>query len=90
MGNMLPLNQAAADQRSTAVVCMPVGTCPGAGVMTPLVRNTDGLAAAPPSALTVALMAAVQWPSHPNYQDKTRIRAAGGGESGSHPAWDPV
>jgi hypothetical protein len=87
VGNTHLRDQAADFARSRAAVRMP-GTCLPVGVMAPLACNTDVFAIAQPS--TLKAMVAVVRTIPNNYQDKTRITAAGGSESGSHPAWDPV
>jgi hypothetical protein len=85
--NSILVGQTAAIAHGWAVAC-PGTSRPGA-VTAPPARISDVFAAARPSALT-AVMAAAHPTPFENYQDKTRISAAGGGVSGSPPAWDPV
>lgn len=87
MRNELLRVQACAGARGLLAACPPGAARPG-GMTTPLV-NSGVFAAAPPSMLRTVMAAAHQTPFE-NYQDKARISAAGGGVSGSPPAWDPV
>jgi hypothetical protein len=84
---MLP-GQATAFERAWTSACA-LGIHRPKVVMTPLVWNTDGFAAMPPSTVQAVMTAPLT--TLANYQDKkTRISAAGGGVSGSPPTWDPV
>ena len=71
----------------------PVAACPGTavpgGATSPLVWDSGVCAAVPPTALG-AVMAAAHSATFMTNQGKARISAAGGGVSGSPPAWDPV
>ena len=87
MRNASRHGQAFASAHGRAVAC-PGTALPG-GVTTPPARCSGAFAAAPPSA-PAAVMPAVHPTTFSNYQHKTRISAAGGGVSGSPPAWDPV
>jgi hypothetical protein len=77
--------QVAAEARTWASACA-LGT--RGVVVIPRVRTMDGFAVVPPSTHR-AEMAALPT-TLANYQDKTRIGAAGGGVTGSPPTWDPV
>jgi hypothetical protein len=90
MRNTILHGEAAVIAHGFAVACP--GTAQPAAVTTPFVQCTGVFKAAPRSAVMplTAVIAAAQPTTFANYQDKTRISAAGGGVSGSPPAWDPV
>ncbi len=88
MGNTFLGDPAVAAAYGRGAACLRGTVRPG-GVMTPLVRDRNASTAVSPSAGNAA-QAAPQLTTFKNYQDKTRIAAAGSSVSGSHPAWDPV
>jgi hypothetical protein len=65
------------------------GRCPLSGAPTPLVHDSGVFAVAHRTAKAMAVPSQPQLTSQ-KYLNMTRIAAAGGNVSGSHPAWDPV
>jgi len=56
----------------------------------PVPAGASGVFAGPRPKAYDPFKAAVQQITSENYQEMARIAAVGGGQSGSHPAWDPV
>jgi hypothetical protein len=55
-----------------------------------LPASASGVFAGPRPKAYDPMNVAVQQITSKKYQEMTRIAAFGGGQSGSHPAWDPV
>jgi hypothetical protein len=55
-----------------------------------LPASASGVFAGPRPKADDPMNVAVQQITSKKYQEMTRIAAVGGGQSGSHPAWDPV
>jgi hypothetical protein len=86
VSNIILHGPSAAIARSGSVAC-PLGAWLPGGATARLAGTTDVFTATPPSTVTGAKTAQ---PTKINYQDKTRISAAGSGVTGSPPTWDPV
>ena len=56
----------------------------------PVPASAGGVFAGPRPKPYDPMKAAAQRITSKNYQEMARIAAVGGGQSGSHPAWDPV
>jgi hypothetical protein len=92
MINNSALTGCAVPSTHSGTVAGAVGTGLFGGAPLPLVRHRNVFTAWPRMAPAGTAMAAAaqQATTLQKYQDTTRIAAADGSTSGSHPAWDPV
>jgi len=86
--NAITAVQAAAKARLWALAAL-LGLCRLGGVPALLVRESGAFAGAHRAAAT-RVTPSKHLSTSCKYQNMTRIAAAGGNASGSHPAWDPV
>jgi hypothetical protein len=88
MINNLLLSQAAGHQCAWPLAASAQGTRMSADV--PVLTSATGVFAGPRPKPNDPTKIAVQQDNSKKYQEMARIAATGGGQSGSHPAWDPV
>lgn len=88
MSNNLRLSQVASERCAWPLAVTSQGTSLPVGVSVPLAGTR--VFAGPRPKKPHGAQAAVQHTTSKNYQEMTRTAAIGGGQSGSHPAWDPV
>jgi hypothetical protein len=88
LSDNLRFSQVAGERCAWPLAAPAQGTGLSAAVSVPL-AGTGVFAGPRPKPHDRAQAVAPQTTSK-NYQEMTRIAANGGGQSGSHPAWDPV
>lgn len=88
MSDSVLLSQAAGERCAWPLSATAQGTSLPASVL--VSASASGVFAAARPKLHDRAQVAVQQLTDMTYQEMTRIAANGGGQSGSHPAWDPV
>jgi hypothetical protein len=88
LSNNLRLSQVAGERCAWPLAATSPGTSLPAAVSVPLAGT--GVFAGPRRKPHHGAQTAAPQTTSKNYQEMTRIAANGGGQSGSHPAWDPV